>query len=146
MERKIVPDIVSNPHVESLTPDTTVADAARKMAGGHFGAVMVTEGDSLKGIFTERDLLERVVAKGLSTDSTKLADVMTSKVDTVHPDASATSVLEMMRTHNYRHVPIVDDNDKPVGMVSIRDLYDHVKDALETDLKEREAYIFGSAH
>ena len=145
MHRKVVPDIVSEQKIELLSAATTVRDAARNMAERHIGAVLIGESGRLSGIFTERDLLIRVVARGLDPDGTRLKDVMTPDPDTVEPDDWATVALERMRASGYRHVPVVED-DVVVGIVSLRDLYAAAKRELEEDLQQREAFIFDTGY
>src|SRR3546814_12903632 len=86
MHRKVVPDIVHQQKIELLPASTTIRDAAKNMAERHIGAVLIGEGNRLQGIFTERDLLIRVIARGLDPDATKLKEVMTPDPDTVGPN------------------------------------------------------------
>ena len=145
MHRKVVPDIVNEQRIELLPASTTVRDAARNMAERHIGAVLVGTDGRLEGIFTERDALTRVVAKGLDPDSTRLEQVMTPNPDTVGPEDIALNVLERMRASGYRHLPVLHDG-AVVGIVSIRDLYAAVKRELEEDLQQREAFIFDTGY
>jgi CBS domain-containing protein len=140
-----VPDIVNQQKIELLSASTTVRVAARNMADRHIGAILVGQGRRLQGIFTERDVLTRVVARGLDPDTTTLATVMTPDPDTVGPDDLALEVLERLRASGYRHLPVVDDG-KVVGIVSIRDLYAAAKRELEEDLQQREAFIFDTGY
>ena len=109
-------------------PDTTVSKAAKLMASKNVGAVMVVEEERLIGIFTERDALVRVIAKGRDTQTTLLADVMTPEPQTVDPDKSFGYALLMMHEQGFRHVPVI-ENGKPIGIVSSRN-------ALDPDLEE----------
>lgn len=109
-------------------PETTVNQAAKLMAKINVGAVMVIKEDKLIGIFTERDAVFRVVAKGRDTNATTLADVMTPEPQTVSPDKSFGYALLMMHENGFRHVPVV-ENGKPIGIVSARN-------ALDPDLEE----------
>src|SRR5204862_535922 len=84
-------------------------------AGGHLGAVMVMDGLRLTGIFTERDLMGRVVAPGLDPNTTRLAQVMTRNPDTIGADDTALDALQMMRKSGYRHLPVAKDG-RIVGM------------------------------
>lgn len=145
MHRKVVPDIVNQQKIELLRASTTVRDAARNMAERHIGAVLIGEGGRLQGIFTERDLLIRVVARGLDPDATCLKEVMTPDPDTVGPNDWASLALERMRTSGYRHVPVVED-DVVVGIVSLRDLYAAAKRELEEDLQQRDAFMFDTGY
>ena len=109
-------------------PKTTVSKAAKLMAKGKVGAVMVVERKSVVGIFTERDAIVRVIARDRDVQTTRLADVMTAAPQTVSPDKSFGYALLMMHENGYRHVPVV-KNGKLVGIVSARN-------ALDPDLEE----------
>ncbi len=109
-------------------PETTVSQAAKLMAKKNVGAVMVVEEERLIGIFTERDAVFRVIAKGRDTKTTLLADVMTTAPQTVDPDKSFGYALLMMHEHGFRHVPVI-ENGKPIGIVSSRN-------ALDPDMEE----------
>lgn len=112
-----------------LVPATmTVREAAGLMKAKKYGAVLITEGDDLLGIFTERDAVFRVIAAGRDPDTTKLGDVMTKDVKTITPDKTFGHAMLMMHEGAFRHVPVV-DNGKLVGMVSSRN-------ALDPDLEE----------
>lgn len=145
MQRKIVPDIVKDQVIALVAPTVTVRDAAEIMTERHIGALLVGDGDKMIGIFTERDVLTRVVARGLDPDITVLEAVMTKNPDTVRPDEMALNALSRMRDKGYRHLPVVEDG-KLVGIVSIRDLYSAVTTELESDIKEREAFIFDTGY
>lgn len=145
MHRKVVPDIVNQQKIELLTSGTTVRNAARNMAERHIGAVLVGKNRKLQGIFTERDVLTRVVARGLDPDTTTLDQVMTPDPDTVGPDELGSAVLERMRASGYRHVPVL-ENGEVIAIVSIRDLYAAAKRELEEDLQQREAFIFDTGY
>ncbi len=145
MQRRIVPDLVSNQTLASLPPSATVRDAARVMTERHIGAILVAVDGRLQGIFTERDVLARVVAVGLDPDDTVLGGVMTPNPDTVAPNDTALEALRKMSERGYRHLPVV-DSDRLVGIVSIRDLYAAVNHELAEDLQQREAFIFDTGY
>ena len=109
-------------------PETSVNEAARLMAKKNVGAVMVLENRRLVGIFTERDALIRVIAKGRDTKTTVLGDVMTADPQTVDPEESFGHALLMMHENGFRHVPVIEDGE-PIGIVSSRN-------ALDPDLEE----------
>ena len=146
MHRRIVPDIVSNQSISTVQATMTVRDAAREMAAKRIGALMITDQGRLSGIFTERDVMTKVVAAGRDPDTTTLSEVMTRDPDTVRPDSLALKALEMMRESGYRHLPVVEADGRIVAIVSIRDLYFAVKTDLEEDIQEREAFLFGSGY
>ncbi len=145
MQRRIVPDLVRDQNLVSLPPSATVQDAARIMAERHIGAVLVAVDGRLQGIFTERDVLARVVAAGLDPNDTALGGVMTPNPDTVAPNDSALEALRRMSERGYRHLPVV-DRERMVGIVSIRDLYNAVNKELAEDLQQREAFIFDTGY
>ena len=107
-------------------PQTTVSKAAKMLARRRVGAVMVVENQSLVGIFTERDAVFRVIARGCD-----LADVMTTAPQTVDPDKSFGYALLVMHQNGFRHLPVI-ENGKLIGIVSARN-------ALDPDLEEFES-------
>lgn len=109
-------------------PETSVSNAARMMEGKNVGAVMVVENERLVGIFTERDAVFRVIARGRDAQTTRLADVMTTAPHTVDPDKSFGYALLLMQENGFRHVPVI-QNGKPIGIVSSRN-------ALDPDMEE----------
>lgn len=146
MQRKIVPNIVERINVASVVVEDTVFTAAKIMAEKHIAALVVVDPQgSLIGIVTERDLTQRVIAAGLDGKSTPVADIMTKNPDTLSPDDSAGDALELMQTRNYRHLPVT-EGGKCIAIVSIRDLYASVKEALEQDIRETEAFVFGDRY
>jgi CBS domain-containing protein len=145
MARKIVPDIVSNQSLAILPANTTVREAAKIMAQRRIGVVMVGSSDNLQGIFSERDMTFRVVARGVDPDTATLDEVMTKSPTTIAPADSPDDALRLMREQGFRHLPVV-DRGTVVAMVSIRDLYAAVQSELEDSLHEHEAFIYGGGY
>jgi CBS domain-containing protein len=119
--RKAAGDLMSE---EVLTAEETqtVSEVTKKMGLHNIGAVMVlNKTHEPIGIFTERDLLKRVVAPGLDPKTTPLSKVMTSKFTSVKSDSDIEDLTEIMVEGNFRHLPIVDQK-KLVGIISIKDL------------------------
>lgn len=146
MNRKIIPDVVRRDEICALKPSTTAREAAEQMAARNISAVVVVDdAEQLIGIVTERDFTRQVTAQGLDSAKVMLGDIMTTDPDTLSPDDSAMDALELMHQRNYRHLPVAMDG-KCVAMVSIRDLYQTVKDALEEDIRETEAFVFGDRY
>lgn len=104
-------------------PTTTVLAAAKSMADKKVGAVLVVDDDRLVGIFTERDALFRVVARGLAPATTLLGDVMTREPKWIAPGKTFGHAMLLMQEGAFRHLPVV-ENGKPVGIVSARDALD----------------------
>ncbi len=104
----------------------SVTDAMRAMQGEHRGAVLVTEDGSpatpVIGIFTERDVLFRIVDGGRNPATLPLGEVMTSEPECLHEDQSIAETLNVMSVGGFRHVPVVDKAGRPVFVVSVRDV------------------------
>lgn len=121
-----------------LPPDTTVLNAAKMMAARQVGAVMIVEQDRLVGIFTERDALCRVLAKGLDPIKTCLAEVMTINPRTVSPEKTYGHALVMMQENGFRHAPVI-ENGKPIGIISARNAMDPELEEFAAEMYRREA-------
>jgi CBS domain-containing protein len=119
------------------TPETGVGEAARRMAERNVGAMMVVEGGRLVGIFTERDLLRRVVAPGLDAGKTTLAAVMTPRPRTIAPSTPFGQALVLMQEHGFRHLPVVEDG-LPVGILSARHAMDPDLEEFRSETLRRE--------
>lgn len=109
----------------ALQETATVGEAIRTMIDGGFGCVVVNRNGKLAGIFTERDVLNKVGGDTSRLD-TPLADVMTADPETVDPDDTVGYLLQAMDDGGYRHMPIVDD-DGSTGIVSVRDVLGYVR-------------------
>ena len=118
-----VKDVMRREKFLKAPPDTPVGEVARLMESKSVGAVMVIVEDQIVGICTERDIVFRVVAKGLDPDATLLADVMTAQPHTIAPDKPFGYALLLMHERGFRHLPVVQDG-KVVGMVSSRSALD----------------------
>ena len=120
---------------------TTVMEAVRTMDRESIGAVAVVDGNVLAGIFSERDLMLRVVLEKIDPERTQVQDVMTSPVATIPRDSTADDALKLMLERHIRHLPIIDRDGKLAGMISIRNiLHDKVED-LTVQLDSLEAYF-----
>jgi CBS domain-containing protein len=121
----------------ALPPETTVSKAAELMAKMKIGAVMIVEQERLVGIFTERDALFRVIARGLDARTTPLAEVMTVEPRTVGPGTSYGYALVMMQENGFRNTPVV-ENGKPIGIVSSRSAMDPELEEFVSESSRRE--------
>lgn len=146
MRRAFVKDIIQHKDFFSLPGSTTVQKAVEVMTQGRVGAVLVIDQETLRGIFTERDLLYRVIGVGKNPKTTRLDEVMTVKPHTLPPTATLPDALDLMRSYGYRHVPITDGKNMVFGMVSIRDLYLQVHENLQQDIQQYQQYIFGAGY
>lgn len=147
MQRRIIPDIVKPTELTATTPDSSAENAAKAMRQANVAAILVMgDGDKLIGILTERDLARRLVAENKSPAETRVGDIMTANPDTLAPNDRASDALELMLTRRYRHLPVQDEAGKCIAMVSIRDLYQAVKEGLEENIRETEAFVFGDRY
>ncbi len=123
----------------TASPQATVANAARLMASKNAGAVLVVEDDRLVGIFTERDVVFRVVALGLDAKTTQLLEVMTTAPKTLGPSKSYGHALLLMQENGFRHLPVV-ENGRAVGIISSRNAMDPDLEEFVSDERRREHY------
>lgn len=121
--------------------DDTIREAAKRMGGANVGCVAVVgKGNRLEGIFTERDILKRVLLRDLDVDAVHVADVMTTQITTAPPDMLASHALVILKQMHIRHLPVVDDGIV-LGVLSIRDLTaDQVRHTRES-IAELNRYI-----
>ncbi len=108
MRHRTVSQIMSCAGVCQRPPQASVRDACRLMARHRCGSVLVVDRERLIGIFTERDAVERVFARGLDPDLTFLAEVMTRDPETIGPNESVDDVVRRMDEFGYRHIPVVE--------------------------------------
>ena len=125
-----------------LSADCTVSDAIERMVEDNAAAVLVVGGGGeLEGIFTDRDVLARIVSPKLDPDTTPLSEVMTRDMVTLEEDASLDVAIHCMQSHQISHLPILGTEQEIIGMMTIRHLlHDKVKDLVE-ELNSLEAYL-----
>ena len=121
----------------ALSPATSVGDAAKLMAGSDYGAVVVVEGECLVGIFTERDALFRVIAKGLDPRTTPLSAVMTGHPVSVAATSTYGYAMVLMQEQGFRHLPVI-ENGRPIGIVSARNAMDPELEDFVSEERRRE--------
>jgi CBS domain-containing protein len=132
MMRKIIPDVLTDPNVQSVKLNTTVMDAATLMRDHDVGAVAVMSDNILKGILTVNDVAYRVVAEGLEPENTVVETVMTPNPDTIRPDSTAIEALRLMQDGGYRHLP-VEKNGHVLAVISRRDFFGQEKARLDDE-------------
>lgn len=137
MPSRKISDVIQNQKILCAEAGISVREAACRMAQDKVGSMLVVEKGMLIGIFTERDVLNRVVAARLDPDTTKLAEVMTKNPQTVKPDRPFSHAMHMMYEGCFRHMPVVEDG-KPVGMISIRDAIGPELSEFESELERRD--------
>jgi CBS domain-containing protein len=121
----------------------SVFTAINLMAQVNIGAVLITDGDTISGIFTERDYLQKIALKSLSSKNTIVGDVMTKPVISADPGDSVQKCMETMTTCHCRHLPVV-ENGKLLGIVSIGDLVKRMLDEKQTEVEKLNQYITGT--
>ncbi len=130
--------------VHTVSPQASVREAVRKMNELGVGSLLVTEEGRPVGIFTERDVLRRVVDAGLDPETTRVAQVMSSPVVTIRPETPVREAMETITTLRHRHLPVVEEG-KVVGMVSIGDLLRWVTYYQQREIEHMTDYITGRA-
>ncbi len=126
--------------VVTLQPSATVFEACKKMSEHMIGSVIIMEGDRPIGIFTERDLLNRVASKGLDLQSTKVEQVMSKGLKTVSVHETVEACFRKMEETKCRHVPIEDDG-KLVGVVTMRNILEWITDQMKEENLFLKNYI-----
>lgn len=120
--------------------DQTVIEAVHFMVENNIGAVPVLDDGILVGIFSERDIMTRVMVRGLDPHTTVVASVMTTEPLKVAPDTSFHDCMVLMKQHKFRHLPICQGN-RLVGFLSLRDLLLHEVDEKDVEVRMMRAYI-----
>jgi len=117
-----------------VPPTATVRSAIERMNEHSAGCVLVEEGDHLIGIFTERDVLTKAVGAGIDLDRTRVAQLMTRDPETLHPEDRVSFALNKMSVGGFRHIPLVDDAGRPVGVVSMRNVVDYMVELFRSEV------------
>ncbi|MFI1353052.1 CBS domain-containing protein [Streptomyces sp. NPDC020898] len=105
----------------SVEPQASVRAVAQLMRDQDLGAVLVTDGDRLRGLVSDRDLVVRAIAEGVDPEQTTVVQACSEDLVTVGPDEDLTHAVQLMREHSVRRIPVV-DGDRPVGIVSLGDM------------------------
>ncbi|ASW00765.1 CBS domain-containing protein [Paraburkholderia aromaticivorans] len=132
----------NNTTVFTIGADDSVYEAVRLMAEKGIGALVVTDGDSIAGIVTERDYARKVVLLDRSSKATPVRDIMSKAVRFVRPDQSTDDCMALMTERRMRHLPVI-ENDRLVGMVSIGDLVKNIIAEQQFTIQQLEFYIHG---
>ena len=130
------------PVVHAVAPTLSVYDAVAEMNRHRIGAIVVLDGERLVGIFTERDVLRRVVGAGLDPKRALVADVMTSGVLTISPDTAVDEAMLIFTEKRCRHLPVVADG-RLIGVLSIGDITRWMSDAHRAEAEHLKNYISG---
>jgi CBS domain-containing protein len=133
------------PHVQSIGPRASVLDAAMLMNEHKIGCLVVLDAGRVIGMFSERDILQRVVVPRRDPGETQVADVMTMEVICCRLHTSLDEARGVMKNRRIRHIPVMDDGDQMCGLVSIGDLNAHAMHDHESTIHVMAQYIYGRA-
>lgn len=128
--------------LHTVPVSVTVTEAVQEMNRHRIGAILVMEGQKLAGIFTERDVLTRVVAGGLDPKATPIARVMTENVLSVPPDATVQQVMDIFAEKRCRHLPVMKAGEL-MGLISIGDVSRWVANQHRAEAESLRQYIAG---
>jgi CBS domain-containing protein len=126
-----------------VSPTDAVYRALQLMAENNVGSVMVSDGGHMVGIFTERDYCRKIILMGRSSLNTPIQEIMTQKMITVRPEQTLEECLELMTKYHIRHLP-VQDGEKLVGIVSMRDVMELIISIKQDRIERLENYILGT--
>jgi len=133
-------DILHNRKLFSVHPDQTVAAVAAHMAAVNVGAIPVIENNELRGVFSERDLMKRVVLGGRDPQQTLVGDVMSTSLTKADEETTSEEAMELMRRCGCRHLPVMRSNEV-VGFISMRDLMIDELEQKAEEIRHMRNYI-----
>lgn len=128
--------------VHAVSPSTSVVDAVSEMNRHRIGCIVVLEGNWLAGIFTERDILRRFVSDGAGLRTVRVAEVMTTDVITIPPDATVEDAMALFTEKRCRHLPVVSAG-KLLGLISIGDISRWLVEMHRVEAEHLKNYIAG---
>ena len=126
-----------------VSPTDTVYRALQLMAENNVGSVLICEDDQMQGIFTERDYCRKIILMGRSSLNTPIQEIMTKKMITVKPEQSLEECMALMTRYHIRHLP-VQEEEKLVGVVSMRDVMEMIISSKQSRIDQLESYILGN--
>ncbi len=127
----------------SVAPDTPVYKALQLMAERNCGAVLVLHQEALVGILSERDYARKVILKGKSSKNTPVEEIMSQRVVCIQPDNTIDECMALMTDKRIRHLPVLKDEERLVGLISIGDVVKEVISEQEFIINQLESYIKG---
>ena len=138
-----ISDLLGNRELFFVSERDTVAEAARHMTVRRVGAILVLDGEELRGVFSERDLMQRVVVERLDPDRTPVGSVMSTHVVSIQESANLEEAMEAMLTQGCRHLPVM-RGSRVTGFLSMRDLLHYELARKTEEIAHMRAYIYGA--
>lgn len=140
-----VRDILQNKGgaVHSTTPDATVYEAIGLMGEKNIGALIVVEDGAVLGVLSERDYSRKVVLQGRTSRDTRVGEILTRPAITVRRRDSIEKCMQLMTSHRIRHLPVVDEANRPLGIVSMGDMVNWVMQSQRHTIQQLQGYISG---
>ena len=132
----------NNRQIYSVRPNATVLEALELMAQKNIGALLVLDGETLAGIFSERDYARKVVLKGRTSNEALVKDIMTAEVITVESTQNMEHCMQIMTDHHVRHLPIM-DKQQVKGLISIGDVIKEMMAHQKATIEQLQSYIAG---
>lgn len=129
--------------VISIAPEDTVYNAIKMMADKKIGALLVSKGDKVEGIISERDYTWKVILKGRASKSTTVEEIMSKELYCVGPEVSIEEAMAIMAEKNVRHLPVLKEN-RCVGIVNLGDLVKRIITQQEAKIQHLISYISDS--
>jgi len=126
----------------SVSPDTLIFEAIKKMAERSAGTALVMEGDQLTGILSERDFIRKIYLQNKCGQGVTVKEIMSSSLTTVTPDEQLENCLATMTAKRIRHLPVMEDG-KVTGIVSIGDIVKYMLEEKDFEIKNLQSYISG---
>ena len=140
---KTLRQLIAGKHkpIATVDPDSTVLHALEIMAENDVGALLVLDGERLAGVFSERDYARKVILQGKSSKELKVREIMTDKVFYVTPETSIEQCMAIMTDKHIRHLPILENGEKVLGIISIGDVVKETISQQQFIINQLESYI-----
>lgn len=135
MAKRLIRSLTTLKPLVSVGPAASVREAAKVMDDGGVGCVLVVEAERLVGIFTERDVLGKVVAGGRDPETTTVRDVMTPDPECLTLDDAVGYALNLMSDHGFRRIPLIDAAGRPTGVVTMRNIVVNLVELIPSDVR-----------
>lgn len=127
--------------VWAVAPDESVFRALEIMADKEIGSLMVMDGDQIAGLLSERDYARKIILSGKTSKETPVSAIMTTRVVCVRPELNLQEAMSLVTEKRVRHLPVVDDDDKMIGLISIGDLVKEIISEQQFIIEQLEHYV-----